>query len=74
MNQVTDNKPFVPNLPSRNDVIIEWCRNHRPDIVDHVTRILPNLSEAEAFLLSIAFGAGREFQVANPNVSIHQGV
>ena len=62
---------------TRNGEILQWCKDHRPDIVHHMERILAGETdnpEATAFLVAIVFAAGREFQHLNPDVSIHQPI
>ena len=70
----TDDKAHVPNLPSRNEVILAWCKEHRPDTVEHMQALLKKDDQALNFLISIAFKAGRDFATDNPDVSRHQGV
>jgi hypothetical protein len=74
VNRKTDDKPHVPNLPSRNQVILDWCKIHRPDTVAHMQSILDKEDPALDFLIAMVFHAGRDFATDNPEVSRHQGV
>lgn len=51
----------------RDQAIIDWCKEHRPDTVDHMTKLLlmpDNTPMKQATLLTIVIGfeAGRKFQ------------
>lgn len=54
------------NMGAKNaNAILDWCDKHRPDLVDHITKImeLPNEQGAAYMLLmTSAFEAGRMFQ------------
>lgn len=70
----TDDKAHVPNLPSRNEIILQWCKENRPDTVVHMKKLMEQEDQALDFLIAIAFKAGRDFATDNPDVSRHQGV
>lgn len=65
-------------MNTRDQAILAWVENTRPDIVDHINKILegsstnPPQREAQGlhFLLVIGFEAGRRFQAKNQSAPL----
>jgi hypothetical protein len=53
-------------LTAHEDAIMQWVRVNRPDLIDRIDECMDN--HGLALLMSIAFYAGREFQILNPTV------
>lgn len=59
-------------LNKRDLAIIGWAKEHRPDFVENIEKILINSDEypAPALLLSLGFEGGRKFQSENPEAEM----
>lgn len=58
----------------RDQAILDWTQEHRPDLLPQVRKCLTperELQETIYALMSIGFEAGREFQVNNPEVPLN---
>jgi hypothetical protein len=54
--------------------ILDWVKEHRPDILDNVQTIIDKSSDvtaASCFLMTVGFEAGRQFQHENPDMEIN---
>lgn len=71
-----DKKPFVNDLPTRKDAILDWCEKHNPGMKAPMEQLLTNHPNKDLveIVTAIAFASGRHFQNDNPHVDVYQGV
>lgn len=56
-------------MPKNYAAIIDWCREHRPDLVSVINSARNN--DAFVLLLTIGFESGRTFQHKNPDFPLN---
>jgi hypothetical protein len=56
----------------RQEAIMKWCKQFRPDLIQHITpKGNQSADDAFALLMSIGFEAGRQFQADRPTAPLN---
>ena len=68
------------NFNLLDETVISWAKKHNPDSLETITKMIEQVMKgvpgAQSFyrFVVIAFQAGRQFQLENPNVELSRNV